>query len=234
MSTQTGAPFQKFTHLLDKRFDDYESLWSSLASTAEQCAVAMPEKSGSAAWKQSERDFNGVALTGSLSFIDQPSDRIFEFKLNPLKIEPTYRLARKFGHDRFFLLNIPSIASSDLPRHLSSDPNARAAILDWLVHSEHFFLGRRWRAFYVKNESTKKVGSSSQSKVNDTKRCYRVYLFAESGSDFNANVNGGEKDPRKFDHSPMTRKDLIDWLMPARENKDQRALKFFSRLALGQ
>lgn len=233
VSTQTQIPLHEFAHCLDQRIDDFEGLWSGLTSTAKRHAVSMPEKCSLAAWSQSQQDFKGVALTGTLKFVDQPGDHIFEFKINPLKIEPTYRLARKFGHDRFFLLNIPSIHPSDLPHHLRWDSNAREAILAWLVHSEHTFLGRKWRAFYVRNESRKKPGPGSALRNITTKPCFRVYLFAESGSDLQLNGESGDKDPGLLDHSPMTRKDLIEWFMPAKENQKQRALKFFARLALG-
>lgn len=32
----------------------------------------------------------------------------------------------------------------------------------------------------------------------------------------------------------MTRKQLIEWLMPFEKNEDQRALKFFARLSIGE
>lgn len=233
ISCQTEIPLHEFVHRLDQRIDDCDCLWSELSTIAEKHALSMPEKCSLAAWKQSEQDFKGVALTGSLNFVDQPGDHIFEFKLNPLKIEPTYRLARKFGHDRFFLLNIPSIHPSDIPQHLRSDPNARNAILDWLVHSEHTFLGRKWRAFYVRNESRKKVGPGSAMRAPATKPSFRVYMFAESGKGLQPNTENGERGPDMLDRSPMTRKDLIEWFMPAKDNKKQRALKFFARLALG-
>ncbi|KAL8832807.1 MAG: hypothetical protein Q9170_004729, partial [Blastenia crenularia] len=204
-----------------------------LVSKTKEHGVAMPERSSLAAWKQNKQDFQGVALGGSLSFVDQPGEQIFAFKLNPLKIEPAYRLARKFGHDRFFQLTIPSIEASNLPHHLRSDPSAREAIVDWLVNTEHTFLGRRWRVFYVRNESTKKTATNSQTRFTDVKRFYRVYLFAESGCDFQMKRGSGEKDPRMFNHTPITRADLIEWFMPTKDNKKQRALKFFTRLALG-
>ena len=233
VSTQTAIPVHQLDRTLQQTFNDYDDLWSNLQLEAEKCAVAMPERSNLAAWKQSEAMFIGVAMTGSLSFVEQPGGQVFEFKLNPLKIEPSFRLARKFGRDRFFILDIPSLNPSDLPDHLRSDPNARNAILDWLVHCQHCFLGRKWRAFFVRHENTKKVRSGFQNRYHEVKRCHRVYLFAESGSDFQTSTKGGEKDPRMFEHSPMTRKELIDWFMPAKNNKDQQALKFFSRLALG-
>ncbi|KAL8961899.1 MAG: hypothetical protein Q9193_001615 [Seirophora villosa] len=237
VATHTNIPLKDLIRYFDKTAGNYETLWASMAAVAETCGVAMPEKCRSAAWKRSEQGFKEVVLSGSLTLLDQPGEQVFNFKINPLKIEPTYRLARKFGDDRFFILSIPSIDTNDLPRHLHSDPNAREAILEWLLHSEHSFLGRKWRAFFVKPESNRKPGVGLS---------YRVYLFAESGHDFQAERRpssthaasrfganrGSEQDPRKFNHLPMTRGELIEWFMPANENRNQRALKFFSRLAL--
>ncbi|KAL8781212.1 MAG: hypothetical protein Q9213_006105 [Squamulea squamosa] len=202
-----------------------------MAVIAKKHSSPLPERSSLVAWKQSEQDYKGVALTGSLKFLEQPGDGVFEFKLNPLRLEPTYRLARKFGYGRFFVLSIPSIEPKHLPLHIRSDAKARESIVDWLVHSEHTFLGRKWRAFYVKPESNRKAGLSSSVTLDDTR--FRVYLFAESGYDLLADAKCGEWDSKALNHSPKERKKIIEWLMPAKANREQRALKFFARLALG-
>lgn len=231
MSIQTGIPLEASKYAYAQGLDDYETLWSKIAMTAKQHGLPLPERSSMVAWKQCEQGFKDVALTGSLKMLEQPGGGIFEFKLNPLKIERTYRLARKLGHDRFFVLSVPSIEPQHLPPHVRSDPNAQQSIVDWLVHSEHSFLGRKWRAFYVKPESTRKAGPYSSITLNEGK--FRVYLFAENGCDFAASTIGGEKDPRKMNHMPMGRKELIEWLMSFKNNRDEPALKFFSRIGLG-
>ncbi|KAL8691947.1 MAG: hypothetical protein Q9218_002929 [Villophora microphyllina] len=231
VSAHTKIPIQQFAPCLEQVYDDYESLWSVLSTKARQHGVAVPERSSLAAWKQSEQEFRGVVLAGSLIFTDQPGDQIFDFKLNPLSIDRSHRLSRKFGSDRFFVLGIPSIEPKNLPSHLRSDPDARKAIIDWIISSEHTFLGRKWRAFYAKPETRGKPGLNSRAALHSLK--YRVYFFAESGYDFQSGVVSGEKDPRKSRHLPMTRNNMIEWLMPFKENKEQRALKFFARLAIG-
>ncbi|KAL9602543.1 MAG: hypothetical protein Q9179_002494 [Wetmoreana sp. 5 TL-2023] len=231
VSTQTKIPLEEFGHYCKQAYDDYENLWSNLATVARRHGLALPERCNSVAWERSGQDFRGVALTGSLVFAEQASDRVFEFKLNPLKIESTYRLARKFGSDRFFILSMPSIESKNLPFNLRSDPHTRKAIIEWLVNSEHLFLGRKWRVFYVKRESNRKLRSNTRSSLSDNK--YRVYLFAESCDGMPATAQGDERDPRTFTQPTMTRKQLIEWFMPAKANRNQRALKFFTRLAIG-
>ncbi|KAL8699502.1 MAG: hypothetical protein Q9224_001379, partial [Gallowayella concinna] len=232
VSTQTKIPLEAFHHTLNQAYEDYDALWSKLTAIAKERDSALPEKSSLVAWKQSEEDFKGVALTGVLKFVEQPGNGLFEFKLNPLKIEPTYRLARRFGYDRFFILSIPSFETKHLPSHVRADPKARETIVSWLVRSEHSFLGRKWRAFYVKPED-RKSGASSPVGLNDSK--YRVYLFAESGNDIQTQTHskGGERDPRLSNYQPKSRSELIEWLMPAKVNREQRALKFFARLAIG-
>ncbi|KAL8737270.1 MAG: hypothetical protein Q9181_001856, partial [Wetmoreana brouardii] len=231
VSTQTKIPLKELGHYWKQAYDDYKTLWSNLATVARKYGLTLPERSSLVAWERSGQDFRGVALTGSLVFAEQASDRVFEFKLNPLKIEPTYRLARKFGSDRFFILSIPSIESKNLPINLRSDPHAREAIVEWLVNSEHLFLGRKWRTFYVKRESNRKLGSNTRSSLSDSK--YRVYLFAESCGSIPATAQGDGRDPKIFAQPTMTRKQLIDWFMPAKANRNQPALKFFTRLAIG-
>ena len=232
ISTQTRIPLEAFEYAYAQAFDDYETLWSKLAVTAKQRGSPLPERSSSVAWKHSEQKFKGVALTGSLKFLERPSEGVFEFKLNPLRTEPTYRLARKFGQDRFFVLSIPSLELKDLPPYIRSDPNARRSIVDWLVQSEHSFLGRTWRAFYVKPESNRKAGLSSSITLNESG--FRIYLFAEFCYDFLVGAKSGEKDPRTLDHGPMELKKMVDWFMPAKVNRNQPALKLFARFAIGQ
>ncbi|KAL8905139.1 MAG: hypothetical protein Q9171_006787 [Xanthocarpia ochracea] len=231
VSTQTRIPLEALEYACAQAFDNYETLWSKLAVTAKQHGSPLPERSSSVAWKHSEQGFKGVALTGSLKFLERPSEGVFEFKLNPLRTEPTYRLARKYGQDRFFVLSIPSLESKDLPPHIRSDPNARRSIVDWLVQSEHSFLGRTWRAFYVKPEGSRKAGLSSLITLNESS--FRIYLFAESGYDFLVGAKSGEKDPRTLDHAPMELKKMVDWFIPAKVNRNQPALKFFARFAIG-
>ncbi|KAL8950037.1 MAG: hypothetical protein Q9222_003897 [Ikaeria aurantiellina] len=190
----------------------------------------MPERSSLAAWKQSQYDYKGVAMSGYLRFAEGSNSQIFDFVLNPLRLEPTYRFARKFGHDRFFVLSIPDLELKQLPPHLRSDPDARKAIIQWLVQSEHCFLGRKWRALYIKPESNRKGCASSHNRLQGSR--YRVYLFAVSGSDTEPGGRSGERDPRRFNHPTVTIKQLVEWFMPMKENRNQKALKFFARLAI--
>ena len=194
------------------------------------------ERSSLVAWQKADEKFERVSLSGKLKFSDATSGPVFDLALSPLKMESSYRLARKFGHDRFFVVGIPSIEPNDLPPCLKPNkPTAiaiRDAIIKWLVECPHSFLGRTWRAFYVKPESGKKSQKGVKNKADDIR--FRVYLFAEDGTGFVREAIRGELDPRACSHLPMRVKNMVEWFMPSRNNQSQLALKFFSRLALGE
>ena len=191
----------------------------------------MPERSSIAAWKRAETSYDGVGLSGGLKFSERADQPLLDFDLKPMKLESSYRLSRKFGGDRFCIISIPGIESSDLPKDLKGSREAiRAAMVKWLVYSEHHFLGRKWRAFYVKPDSTKTRKTAFKSQ-RSSRPGYRVFLFAEDGKDFPKGAIG-EHDPRKTYHEPMAVSKMIEWFMPVKENLDQNCLKLYSRLAL--
>lgn len=191
----------------------------------------MPERSSTAAWKRADTSYDCVGLSGGLKFSERPGEPLLNFNLKPIKLESSYRLSRKFGGDRFCIISIPGTEPNDIPKFLRSSYDVvRPALIKWLVDVDHYFLGRKWRAFYVKPESTKKAAVRGQKKP--VKVGYRVFFFAEDGKDFFKDGSTGEPDPRSHNHRPMTVSRMIDWFMPAKENQDQFCMKFFARLAL--
>ena len=211
-------------------FESYDSLWSSLTSIAKTHGAQVPERSSLTAWDRAGSKFEGVALTGKLKFLDQQKGPCFEFYLNPLKLEPSYRLSRQFGSDRFCVLGMPGLGPEGLPLYLKKyHTSARKVIINWLVDTDHKFLGRTWRAFYTKPDASKKKGT--RNNMRDTR--YRIYLFAEDGTGFRDGERCGEADTRLLDHPRKTVKDMLDWFMPFKANMNQPSLKLFARLALG-
>ena len=211
-------------------FESYDSLWSSLSSIAKAHGAPIPEKSSLAAWERASSKFDRVALTGKLMLLDQQKGPCFDFHLNPLKLEPSYRLSRQFGSDRFCVLGIPGLGPDGLPSYLRPyHVTARDAIIDWLVSVDHRFLGRTWRAFYTKPDASKKKGVRNSMKDGR----YRIYFFAEDGVGFVDEGRSGEADPRFLDRSRKTVRAMIEWFMPFKANLNQPSLKFFARLALG-
>lgn len=199
-----------FSTCLNQNNDDYEKLWSSLGSIAKAHNASLPEKSSSLAWRKAIDKYDGTSLSGNLKYSSKAETPIFEFSLNPLRSERSYRLSRQFGGDRFFAIEMPGISTESFPAYLKSYAMAlREDIIGWLVNTEHRFLGRTWRAFYVKPEPRKNRGSAKGS--IDSK--FRVYFFAsESNNDFD---------------------DFVKWFLPFKHNLNQPCLKFFARLGLG-
>jgi len=125
---------------------------------------------------------------------------------------------------------LPGLGPENLPAYLKQDPAPiREAIIKWLIETEHHLLGRTWRAFYTKPDTSKR--KALKGNVNLTR--YRVFFFAEDGVRFRYGRHSGELDPRILDRPQMSVRDLIEWLMPAKMNEKQLGLKFFARLAIG-
>ena len=205
---------------------DYSSLWSRLKEMG-----TLPERSKPIAWRMAERSWSDVSLGGELTFNASKGGSVFEFRLSPMKMERSHRLARQFGGDRFLFITLPPLQDRDLPDYLKRKKHAEAVrsdILDWLVSTGHHILGRTWRAFFVKPHSSPKNQKMHRSEV--VHGAHRVYLFATDGPDF---VSKAQYHSDRPFHQKLTLHDLLDWFMPAKHNKDQLALKFFARLNLG-
>ena len=233
VSMSCGVPLSNFSGSLSQCQDDYGRLWEELSSTVSKAKdVLLPEKSSLVAWNKAAEGFEGVGLSGRLKFLEQQDGPVLQMCLQPLKLEASCRFARKFGHDRFCLILLPSLGLDGLPSYLK--PNqlaARDAIIKWLVEIEHSFLGRTWRAFFEKAEPTKKGQKGGKNSANDAK--YRILLFAENGIDFRHRPIQGETDPRKSTHTHLSIKALIEWFMCPKNNSDQSTLKLFNRLGMG-
>ena len=169
--------------------------------------------------------FEEVYYTGSLEYSHEPTGPFFQFKLKALRADDSHRLARKFGTDRFMRIGFPGFEAKNLPTRLKIDQEAsQNGIIDWLVECNHFFLGRQWRAFFVKpNRSLKFV------KGGDNEDRFHLYFFAEDGHDFIDRQLPGEIDQR---HVRRSVTDMLHWLFPPDPNADQPALKLFARLTL--
>ena len=220
----------KFYTCFESKFESYDRLWSSLGSIVKLHGVQVPERSSLIAWDRAGSGFEGVALTGKLQFLDQRKGPCFEFLLNPLKLEHSNRLSRQFGNDRFCVVGLPLLDRAGLPSYLKPQhTSVRETVANWLVDTDHKFLGRTWRAFWTRSDDSKKRGT--QNMVKDSH--YRVYLFAEHGIGFRDRERCGEVDPRVLDRARVSVTDLLEWFMPFNANLNQSSLKFFARLRLG-
>ena len=225
------------SHHLKKSNDDYSTLWNSLCRDLKARGLHPPERSSNMAWEKAQKQFQGVSLSARLSF-DTAPNTFLDLKFLPLKVEPTYRLSRHFGGDRFCVVAVPGLGKECLPPHLKAHADSfRDAFVYWIVHERHQMLGRVWRAFCVKPESIKKSQNRGRNLFNAK---FRIYLFAEDGAKFRYTKSlpkvPGEIDPRTswvLDRQCLKVQDMLEWLMPFRQNQEKLILKFFARLSLG-
>ncbi|KAI9765485.1 MAG: hypothetical protein M1840_007311 [Geoglossum simile] len=210
--------------------DEYGEMWSWLQRICQRRGKSPPERSNAKAWELANGQFENVALTGDLSFNTSKrnlsstnDDPIFLFRLNPLKVESSCRLFRRFGSDRFIVISLPVMSS--LPTRWKVDRNAfRESILNWLVKGRHKFLGREWKAFYLKY--SKRKGDSS------TTNKWLIYFFAIDGCDFHEGTKPPAKGEPVGKHSRMELGEMLEWFMPFTPNQGKPCCKAFARLQL--
>lgn len=223
-------PVATFSGCISEKIDEYEKLWSSIAAVAKTQNALLPEKCSLRAWEKAQKSFDDVSLTGDWKFQDHAHSSVFQFSLKPLKVALSYRLARKFGSDRFCIVGMPGLER--FPPYFKIDPAiVRARIVNLLSHTEICFLGRRWRAFYLKSDPPKKTRSASTMSFNDIK--YRVYFFARDGDNFQREGLEPVQNGANHIRSKMELVEMLNWFMPFKNNLNQPCLKFFARLALG-
>ena len=232
MSQASGVALQEFCTIFKGQYNEYNVFWSEMSDLVKQHKSVMPERSQTATWERAGTNFEEVALSGKVTFSASQDTPLFKFQLNPLKRDRGYRLARKFGSDRFLIVSFPLIRQDKLPTVLKNHfVEARLGIIQWLVRETHQLLGRQWRAFLVKpSEKSKKARTDNTIDAQDVR--FNVFMFATDGEGFHSANHTGELDPRKTAHKAMEIWSLLNWFMPIEDNKEQPALKLFSRLNL--
>lgn len=224
---------------------EYDSLWSLLKNQPALKGKQFPQKSDRNAWTASldkfHQGFDGVILSAKLQFNNSQQGPLFDFQLQPLKIEVSHRLGRRFGNDRFMEMRIPSIYAQRVPKLLKDAEQAgqgkacRKVIVEWMTREEHNFLGITWGAFYLKDSKKKpKLKHSGVDGEAYTGSSYCVYLFATDGVGFQASDALPLKGEPPQRHTKMTVAAMVNWLIPLEENKQRLSLKLFSRIALGK
>lgn len=140
--------------------------------------------------------------------------------IQPLKLEQSHRLGRRFGSDRFLELLVPSPDTSNLPAFIK-DTNALffEGLVEWLKVG-HTFCGRGWKAFYTRSGGSRKPVKDLQFGP-DPRPVFkeRIYFFAEEGV---GNFPG------------ISMPDMVDWALELKNNRSQPVLKLFQRIALGE
>jgi hypothetical protein len=223
---------------------DYDSLWNLLKSQPALKGKDFPGKSDRDAWTSSldkfHRGFHGVIFSGNLTFNNLQGGPFFTFQLQPLKTDLSHRLSRRFGNDRFLEMSIPSFSGNKLPKLLKDAEQSghgdacRKVISEWIVHEQHNFLGITWGSFYVKDGTKKrsKLKLTVDEEV-DNHPTYTLYLFATDGIGFKASTFIPRREEPPHKHTKMSVAAMVKWLIPLEQNKEQKLLKLFSRIALG-
>jgi hypothetical protein len=215
---------------------EYDKIWSWLEKTDQLQNKNLPERSNAKAWELAGGQFENVVLTGELLFSNSRrnplsasnNDPIFSFQLNPLRVESSCRLFRRFGNDRFIVIDLPVMSS--LPARWGVDKNVfREGLLNWLVKGSHEFLGREWKAFYLKHNRRKRNIKRDLSATNT----WSVYFFAVDGCDFREEMKPPIKGEAVGEHSRMELGEMLEWFMPFIPNRKKTCCKAFARLQLG-
>jgi hypothetical protein len=192
----------------------------------------------SVALKEDNYNVRGVLQSASLLYdhSSRPSS-LFQFRLNPLKLELTHRLDRRFGPGRFLEIDIPDLLDHQRPKILKDlGDEGKAAVLEWLVDGDHQILGRTWKPFFTK-PSEKKTSKDKAKKKSpseqDSGPASRLTFFAVDGQDFLP--SDGLLDRISILH-PLTKISiaiLLHYILSVEKNEWQSYLKLFSRISIG-
>ncbi|KAJ9136867.1 RNA-dependent RNA polymerase [Pleurostoma richardsiae] len=219
---------------------DQRNLYASLLRHDAFRGKAFPAMSPADVWAASLTDFrvNGhdVVLSLSIDFSIHNSGPLFCMQLQPLKLEKSHRLSRRFGADRFLEALFPSPYSWKVPAFLKYDESAIGQVIGWLTRERHSFLGRCWAPFYTKDagykKATKEVRLGPEPKPVFKER---IYLFAEDGIGFVSPRLAHSLPLKNEPVNARTRSSvsqMLDWALELSKNGSQPYLKLFQRIAL--
>lgn len=239
----TGTPLSMFQHP-SRQFDynQYERLWAHLRKIVGD--KPMPPRSSKEVWAATEelRSSRGIVMSGFLSKVDPKiaDGPLFKLRLQPLKLDQTHRLQRRFGSDRFFELDIPNITGKNAPEAIQKlGENGKTIVVEWLT-GNHKLLGRTWNAFCNKPQRVKAKKKKSAIPTHfstveskDT-ASQRIFFFAVDGRGFgNKNGKTPEVSQTVESRSQWSVDGLLNWLRPTKQNQHQSYLKLYARTVLG-
>lgn len=235
LSLWTSVPV---ADLLPNQLDstaDYPNIWRQLTQNKALQGKDLPPPSRAEAWNRAGSDFDQVLLSGQLVFNERSSSPVFKFVLEPLRVEYSHRLGRRFGFDRYLRILLPLPNEKVLTGSLGCDyATAQEQIINWITASTHTIAGREWEAFFINDHSARKRGPSKKGASN-SRPSKEVLLFAVDGSDFLRRTRGvPSKGEPPNAHKPMSAVDMLKWLIPFESNRQQPYLKLFSRIGLGE
>lgn len=228
---------------LQEDWQDYDRFWANLRAAKAFKGCKFPPRSDPAAYELclTPRSTNdAVILAATIHPTKSRHGPLARLELHPLKREQSCRLFRQFGSDRYLELRVPSVDS-----WLRDVPEAEAVAARWLASGTHDFLDRRWSGFYVRDRQLKVEVPSAIPHEESRPIFYdRVMLFADEGrslfsqaelSTFRRTRSRALRIPETVPPSMMTcsRNSMLDWLLNLHENRGEKYLKLFHRIALG-
>jgi hypothetical protein len=175
-------------------------------------------------------------MSGSLRYRPSTSTGpLFRFQLEPLRLEQTYRLRRRFGNDRFLEIDVPNLTGKRVPKILKHCPNGKSIVIEWLFQDMHPLFGRSWAPFCTKPKEGKerKADTMEQQSDIDDGLAHRIYFFAVHGIGFGDNCGTPKEAETVETRTDMSVESLLNWIRPTWENREQSYLKLFARTSLG-
>lgn len=172
-----------------------------------------------------------MVFSASLNFNSKESSCFFKLKLDPLKLDKSHRLGRRFGHDRFLEVSLPLLSETgDIPEALKTERGPEI-IYQWLVSNSHMLAGRSWQPFFVKPKEKKKRNQGTIIKdLEELEASFQLYFFATDGVGF---IHEQPTNPwPSIGHAVMPLTRLLDQIRPTKENENQSYLKLFARISL--
>ncbi|CAD6444169.1 f97d1a8f-f65a-4b30-a5cc-8bf4ab972e43 [Sclerotinia trifoliorum] len=230
------VPISEFTSPYVKAWEEYDKLWNMLKGLPILQGKKFPERCPPKVWdiatKGYIRGFNGIVFTATLRENKTESGPLISFHLQPMKLDLTNRLERRFGSDRLIEFAVPDLGSRKRgSTAFKVDTNACDVLKSWLVNGDHQLLGRTYKAFYLTSGKRKRKSSlKSDAEEESSATPYRAFLFATDGNGF---VKGSRaRDPPPQVRVRMTVGEMLNYIRPTAENDHQPYMKLFARTAL--
>jgi len=220
----------------------FEDAWNVIKTLFQRAGHPfLPPKSELEDWTTVQNRYEDVesnkvvSLTARLDWGENPSKALFDFRLNPMRLEESCRLHRKFGADRFMVVSAPLFTESQMPRNIRPPDGDQTSlhnkIMDWLATGIHHIAGRLWRVYYIEHEKYK---TKKKQKPKEGQR-QKLFLFAIDGLDLVPRTVGELKLPIERmhgRHQAITLEELTEWHMSFDANKSSTDLKLFSRWSI--
>ncbi|KAF2736322.1 hypothetical protein EJ04DRAFT_490091 [Polyplosphaeria fusca] len=208
LTIQLRIPLEELLPSLDTAWSDRDAFKNSIRRH-KMCSNADIEPK--AVWQAQKSSFDGYTFRGRLILNRRTSGPVFNLELQPLQADPSCRLQRRFGTDRFLYLNVPAFDSGS-GYNKSEMKLIEEQFKIWFC-TEHAFLGRKWRAFHIEPIKKKKLGRREDD-LSDK----RIILFATEGCGISESWSLGK---------------FLNWFFPFEKNQQQSFCKAYARLDLG-